>query len=337
VGQRGLRIQNIVNELAGEKIDVVQWSNEPVTYISHALSPAKVNAVLLDDNSSIKTATVVVPDRQLSLAIGKEGQNARLAAKLTGWRIDIKSESEAEAEGLMRLVAERAQKAAPGEDLLARAERILLEEKASPPEDRLSRAARALETMVELPSETVDLPSLVDLPPLEPLPTGDAFKWDAVVEEFSKTELPSLPIFDEEAEEETPVAKPPAVEPELPFAPAPEETKPAEPVTFTVTAGEQLPEVITADMLRARRGQRKGLSLPSDSFEVPEELLVGYKEKDAVEEDWEEEEGGAKSKDKGKGKEKTKGKKASLSTKPDKKPKKQKRWRPIEDEGEDYY
>ncbi|NJN83683.1 MAG: transcription termination/antitermination protein NusA, partial [Caldilineaceae bacterium] len=91
VGMRGMRIQNIVNELAGEKIDVVEWSTDLPTYISNALSPAKVNSVLLDDSGSIKTAIVVVPDRQLSLAIGKEGQNARLAAKLTGWRIDIKS------------------------------------------------------------------------------------------------------------------------------------------------------------------------------------------------------------------------------------------------------
>ena len=88
VGMRGVRIQNIVNELGGEKIDVVQWHADPTVYIANALSPAQVISVEVSEAD--KTATVHVPERQLSLAIGKEGQNARLAAKLTGWRIDIK-------------------------------------------------------------------------------------------------------------------------------------------------------------------------------------------------------------------------------------------------------
>ncbi|MCL4458701.1 MAG: transcription termination factor NusA [Chloroflexi bacterium] len=91
VGPRGVRIQNIVSELNGEKIDVVQWHENPSTFVANALSPAQVISV--DINEADKTATVIVPDRQLSLAIGKEGQNARLAARLTGWRIDIKSAS----------------------------------------------------------------------------------------------------------------------------------------------------------------------------------------------------------------------------------------------------
>jgi N utilization substance protein A len=91
VGLRGVRIQNIVNELNGERIDVVLWDPEPLRFVAHALSPAQVVQVRLDEETN--TAEVVVPDRQLSLAIGKEGQNARLAAKLTGWRIDIKSQS----------------------------------------------------------------------------------------------------------------------------------------------------------------------------------------------------------------------------------------------------
>ncbi|HIC93663.1 MAG TPA: transcription termination/antitermination protein NusA, partial [Anaerolineae bacterium] len=94
VGMRGVRIQNVVNELGGEKIDIVEWSPDTRTFIANALSPAKVVDVYLEENSAHgKTATVIVPDDQLSLAIGKEGQNARLAAKLTGWRIDIKSVS----------------------------------------------------------------------------------------------------------------------------------------------------------------------------------------------------------------------------------------------------
>jgi N utilization substance protein A len=91
VGLRGIRIQNIVNELNGERIDVIQWDADPSRFVANALSPAQVLRVGISDEDN--TASVIVPDRQLSLAIGKEGQNARLAAKLTGWRIDIKPES----------------------------------------------------------------------------------------------------------------------------------------------------------------------------------------------------------------------------------------------------
>jgi len=96
VGLRGIRIQNIVNELHGEKIDVVEWADAPAAFIANALSPAQASSVEL--NQTENTAIVAVPDKQLSLAIGKEGQNARLTAKLTGWRIDIKSISALEAE-----------------------------------------------------------------------------------------------------------------------------------------------------------------------------------------------------------------------------------------------
>jgi N utilization substance protein A len=91
VGMRGVRIQNIVNELSGEKIDVVQWDSDPAVFVANALSPAQVVNVQISEEDN--TARVVVPERQLSLAIGKEGQNARLAAKLTGWRIDIRSDT----------------------------------------------------------------------------------------------------------------------------------------------------------------------------------------------------------------------------------------------------
>jgi N utilization substance protein A len=96
VGQRGLRVQAIVNELGGEKIDIIPWAQETDRFVANALAPASVVRVEIVPEE--KTAYVVVPDRQLSLAIGKEGLNAKLAAKLTGWRIDIRSESEAQAE-----------------------------------------------------------------------------------------------------------------------------------------------------------------------------------------------------------------------------------------------
>jgi N utilization substance protein A len=96
VGQKGTRVQAIVDELRGEKIDIINWSSDPKEYISSSLSPAKV--IRVDVNEEEKSAKVTVPDFQLSLAIGKEGQNARLAAKLTGWKIDIKSESQLRAD-----------------------------------------------------------------------------------------------------------------------------------------------------------------------------------------------------------------------------------------------
>lgn len=92
VGSRGTRVQAIVDELFGEKIDIINWSDNPEKLISSALSPAKVERVVINDEG--KSATVIVPDYQLSLAIGKEGQNVRLAAKLCGWKIDIKSHSQ---------------------------------------------------------------------------------------------------------------------------------------------------------------------------------------------------------------------------------------------------
>ena len=92
VGHKGMRVQSVVNELRGEKIDIIKWSPDPMEYVGNALSPSKVSQVLLRDEE--KVARVIVPDYQLSLAIGRAGQNARLAAKLTGWRIDIRSESQ---------------------------------------------------------------------------------------------------------------------------------------------------------------------------------------------------------------------------------------------------
>jgi N utilization substance protein A len=103
VGIKGVRIQAIVKELHDEKIDIIQWDQDPIVYISKAISPARVNGVYLAENEGARTATVVVGEDQLSLAIGRDGQNARLAAKLTGWRIDIKSLSEAAGDSLRKL------------------------------------------------------------------------------------------------------------------------------------------------------------------------------------------------------------------------------------------
>jgi len=103
VGIKGVRIQAIVKELHDEKIDIIQWDQDPVVYISKAISPARVSGVYLSEVENNHTATVVVNEDQLSLAIGRDGQNARLAAKLTGWRIDIKSLAEAAADAIRKL------------------------------------------------------------------------------------------------------------------------------------------------------------------------------------------------------------------------------------------
>jgi transcription termination/antitermination protein NusA len=93
VGMKGTRVQSIIRELRGEKIDIVEWSEDPIAFVTNALSPAKTQRVQIVDDRD-RVMEVVVEDKQLSLAIGKKGQNVRLAAKLTGWRIDIKSEEE---------------------------------------------------------------------------------------------------------------------------------------------------------------------------------------------------------------------------------------------------
>ena len=93
VGNKGTRVNSVVSELGGEKVDIIIWSDDPFEYIARALSPATVISVEIDEIN--KSAKVIVPDDKLSLAIGKSGQNVRLAAKLTGWKIDVKSESRA--------------------------------------------------------------------------------------------------------------------------------------------------------------------------------------------------------------------------------------------------
>jgi N utilization substance protein A len=95
IGPMGQRVRNVMSELHGEKIDIVDWADDPAQFVANSLSPARVNAVHVVD-AEARSARVIVPDFQLSLAIGKEGQNARLAARLTGWRIDIKSDEAVE-------------------------------------------------------------------------------------------------------------------------------------------------------------------------------------------------------------------------------------------------
>lgn len=277
VGMRGLRIQNVVNELGGEKIDVVEWNSEPFDYISNALSPAKVSSVYLQDQeSNPKTAIVVVPDRQLSLAIGKAGQNARLAAKLTGWRIDIKSETESIAEGLDEMIdAQRMARKSTDGDLLSRVEEMLRQEdpnKASTEADDMMRAAaRRIEegsSEVEdaLESSGLELPSLADLDKIadqkqEETTSGMSLEEAAAAIAGNNVSFSeSFPVFEPEALD---VFNTPDEEPEEVREPEPTEE------------AEDLPEMITADMLKARMAERDE---EPEELEIPAELLVGLED-----------------------------------------------------------
>jgi len=168
LGPRSIRLQSIINELSGEKIDVIQWHAEPAVFISNALSPAQVASIKIDKERN--AATVIVPDKQLSLAIGKEGQNARLAAKLTGWRIDIKSVSAIET-----------QRAATQEPETA-AEPISPEVvEREPPEAELAEEIGA--------EESVEFPSISEAPPEKPEEKQIRFAEDILVGGL-KAEIP---------------------------------------------------------------------------------------------------------------------------------------------------
>ncbi len=222
VGLRGVRIQNIVNELQGEKIDVIEWHNDAGVLIANALSPAQVLRVEIDAEN--ETATAVVPDRQLSLAIGKEGQNARLAAKLTGWKVDIKSNVEAD-------TAPRPQVAAAP---------AVAEEPAVAPEDialpaQVEEALDAAVRQAATPEPAVPVSEEAPQPAEEPEPVvaeaEAAVEAVAEVVEVTETAEPVEAVAEEEAEQlvEAPVAEVEepaeavlAAEPEVAAEPEPE-------------------------------------------------------------------------------------------------------------------
>ena len=193
VGLRGIRIQNIVSELNGEKIDVVMWNSDPAVYIASALSPAHIVSVELNEDE--QAASVIVPDKQLSLAIGKEGQNARLAAKLTGWRIDIKSAS------------------------LAEAERLETAKQATKEEKPVMEEAEAATEVEDITKEVSEIPETEEIPEevlttLEPLEISDD-----LVEEEPEEEI-------EETVEEEPIEEEFLVPPQILFEPPADDGRP---------------------------------------------------------------------------------------------------------------
>jgi N utilization substance protein A len=197
VGQRGVRIQAIVNELNGEKIDVVEWSPDVAKFIANSLSPAKVLSVnLTEDANGDKVANVVVDDKMLSLAIGKEGQNARLAAKLTGWRIDIKSEQQVREEAARREAEETERLAALTPEAIE-AERATAEAAAQ-------IASFAEEEPAIAPAETPAVPEVaaeVAPVPLEAEATGVAAAETAAAEPAAEA-APETPAVEAQSEEE---------------------------------------------------------------------------------------------------------------------------------------
>jgi len=230
VGMRGVRIQALVNELGGEKIDVVEWSPSDERFIANALSPAVVLSVKTEEGADGRTAKVVVPDKQLSLAIGKEGQNARLAAKLTGWRIDIKSQAEAlqeeqqaaeeELRQMERLRAiEDARKLLDLAELLATEERAAasLDEAETPLADlagaELTADAPTAETpdvtVVSPPTPVAPAPPTPATPPVVHPPASTAAPAPATGDARKIVfELPAIPVEAEEEEEEGIEARP---------------------------------------------------------------------------------------------------------------------------------
>jgi len=323
VGIRGMRIQSIVNELGGEKIDVVAWNSDPGTFIANALSPAKVNYVVLGDaTANGKTATVVVPDDQLSLAIGKEGQNARLGAKLTGWRIDIKSLSEATQEEL-KPGAYAPPVESEDRDILAMAEAILLgkepeaeeaveapvADEAAVPEPEVVETAEgveavAVEAIVESESSVIEqaeqilaqeMPTEVEAAVAEVTPD----QVEAAVEESApeQVETPeaatAVAEVEEQAVAEAPVAEQPEPVAEQPEpAPAPAaEPKPKPKRTprsrYRYVADAQLDEVM-GEPKKPERGRRRRRELVLD--EESGQVIARRKHKRSGEEDfdWEE-------------------------------------------------
>ncbi len=258
VGMRGVRIQNIVTELNGEKIDVVEWSSDIRTFIISSLSPAKVNEVYLEDHGGDnKTAIVVVPDRQLSLAIGKEGQNARLAAKLTGWRIDIKGDTDAAKENLAQTLASKARQVLPPErDLLSLAEQIL--------RDRGVSVTGPVFDPLEVENRTYETPR-----PAAPATPG------------RKAAAPTRPA----AAEPAPVSPPEPAVPTAAVEPAPAPAPAIEPTAAVVEPIPAAEETPTAETETAATLPPAGETLASSEEIDVGVLPEGYPEAELTEED----------------------------------------------------
>jgi len=287
VGQRGIRIQAIVNELNGEKIDVVEWSPDPTKFIANALSPAKVVSVeLYEDENGDKVANVVVEHKQLSLAIGKEGQNARLAAKLTGWRIDIKSDVQIAEEQAARAQAEAAATPTP-EQLAARAalaewEALIKEEETAPApteESVTTPTAEITETVVA--AEPMPAPPSVAAEPTPAPPAPIAAEPIAETQASVTVTSPAPETVPGEAAVTQAPAEPQQEAPSEAPAPEPE-------ISFEQALAEfEEDEELLEEKFKRKADRRKRVLLEYD--EELGKVVAKRKRKGGRRQDWEEE------------------------------------------------
>ncbi|MCI0474957.1 MAG: transcription termination factor NusA [Anaerolineales bacterium] len=273
VGQRGVRIQAIVNELNGEKIDVVEWSSDVAKFIANSLSPAKAVAVqLAQDANGDKVANVVVEHKQLSLAIGKEGQNARLAAKLTGWRIDIKSEAQVAEQAAARAQAQVEQAAAQTAEQLAAAEAAkaaLAEWEALVADEPVAPAAPTEETRAPVQAEPAPAETEIAPETIQP-----------VVAEIVAEE--PAPVVEAVAPEQPVEAAAPSEE-----LPAPDATPPEPEITFEQALAEfeaEEEDISPEEKLKRKADRRKRTTLEFD--EKLGKVVAKRKRKGGRQQDW---------------------------------------------------
>jgi N utilization substance protein A len=253
VGPRGSRVRMVVSELRGEKIDIIPFNEEPARFVAKALSPARVREVLVDDEA--KQATVIVPDDQLSLAIGKDGLNARLAARLTGWRVDIRSETEfAEEEATMGYAEE---------EVAGRCAAILANGKRCPNASLPGSRYCGLPAHQELEGKGTDYV----VPPEDEgeTPEGGAEEAPAAGNGAAAEEVAAEAPVSEAPVSEEPLADEPAAEAPAAEAPAAEEPVAEEPVAEEPVAEELASDAVTA-------GQPSADDLVSEQPSVDEVL-----------------------------------------------------------------
>ncbi|GEP84270.1 transcription elongation factor NusA [Staphylococcus piscifermentans] len=181
VGSKGVRVEAIVEELGGEKIDIVQWNEDPKVFVKNALSPSQVLEVIVDETN--QSTTVIVPDYQLSLAIGKRGQNARLAAKLTGWKIDIKSESDAREAGIYPVPEVEETDEEPAEDLT---EEVVINQVDEEPDVEAEEAAEIEEAEATEEADTEELEDEAVASEIEEAEAEESAEEEAIEETFEK-------------------------------------------------------------------------------------------------------------------------------------------------------
>lgn len=296
VGQRGMRIQSLVHELGGEKIDVIEWHSDPAVFIAKALSPARVLTVhLFEEKRSERTAQVVVPDDQLSLAIGREGLNARLAARLTGWRIDIHSLTEALEQWLPRVESpEFQERMGEAARLIPIMREALARHKAQPGLPWSADELRDARTFLEAAYQAYMAWREAERARRKAQRAAREEAREAATEKTAEMPEPTLV----EAEPARTAEETQALEPVAPTEPAPEapeavpEPVALEAMSIEVGAGEPTGEAVEAEMPAPEPEPEllaSSLPIPEPGILEPEPVRIDEDEEDEEEEDEEEE------------------------------------------------